>query len=244
LKLAVIADIHGNLEALAEVLADIDRIGADFIINLGDIIGYGPDPENVARLLRSRSIPSVMGNHELGFVRPDFLDWFNETARVSLVMSAALISADTREWLKGLDATLVFEQALFVHGCPPHSVLEYIFQKNDEQLRAIFRNMEERICFVGHTHTLGAISFSDSIIRRLTLGEGPFDLVSHCKYIISVGSVGQPRDGYNYSAKYALWDTANRRLINRFVPYEVSKTAGKIISLGFPRINAVRLGRC
>ena len=244
MKLAVISDIHGNLEALIEVLADIDRVGADSIINLGDIIGYGPDPEDVARLLRSRSIPSVMGNHELGLVLPDFLNWFNETARVSLVMSEALISADTREWLKGLDATLVFEEALFVHGCPPDSISEYIFEKDDEQLRAIFRKMEEQICFVGHTHTLGAISLSNSTIRRSTLKEGTFDLECDCKHIINVGSVGQPRDGYNECAKYTLWDTGNRRIINRFVPYEVSKTAEKIISLGFPRINATRLARC
>jgi diadenosine tetraphosphatase ApaH/serine/threonine PP2A family protein phosphatase len=71
--------------------------------------------------------------------------------------------------------------------------------------------------------------------------EGIFKLDPHSKYIISVGSVGQPRDGYNNSAKYTLWDSGNWRLENRFVPYEASKTAAKIISLGFPLINATRL---
>lgn len=96
MKVAVISDIHGNLEAFTEVLADIDRAGADSIVCLGDLIGYGPNPEEVVRLLRSRSIPSVMGNHELVLASWDFLDWFNETARESLVLSQGLISAGTR----------------------------------------------------------------------------------------------------------------------------------------------------
>lgn len=241
MKVAVISDIHGNLEALTEVLADIDRAGADSIICLGDIIGYGPDPEDVVRLLRSRSIPSVMGNHELAVAKADFLDWFNETARQSLVLSEGLISADTRDWLSGLDATLVFEEALFVHGCPPDSITEYIFELDDEALAIIFSKMEKQICFVGHTHTLEAISFADSTVRRHALKEGMFKLGCQAKYIVSVGSVGQPRDGCNNNAKYTLWNTRQRHLEIRFVPYEVSRTAEKIISLGFPRINAARL---
>jgi predicted phosphodiesterase len=240
-KVAVISDIHGNLEAFREVLADIDRIGADSIICLGDIIGYGPNPEEVVGLLRSRSIPSVMGNHELALVRADFLDWFNETAKESLVLTEGLISADTRHWLTGLDTTLVFEDALFVHGCPPDSITEYIFEWDDEGLEIILTNMDEQICFVGHTHTLEAISLADSTVTHHGLQKGVFELGRQAKYIISVGSVGQPRDGYNNNAKYTMWDTGQSSLEIRFVPYEVSRTAEKIISLGFPRINAVRL---
>ena len=99
MKVAVISDIHGNLEAFREVLADIDKIGADSTICLGDLIGYGPNPEEVVQLLRSRSIPSIMGNHELALARADFLDWFNETARESLVLSEKLISVETRTGL-------------------------------------------------------------------------------------------------------------------------------------------------
>jgi predicted phosphodiesterase len=241
MKVAVISDIHGNLEALTEVLADIDLVGADSIICLGDIIGYGPDPEEVVRLLRSRSVLCVMGNHELALARPDFLDWFNDSARKSLVLSERLISAGTRDWLRGLDATLVFEDALFVHGCPPGSITEYIFEWNDEGLGIIFSKMEQRICFVGHTHTLEAVSFADGAVRHHTLEEGIFKLGAEAKYIISVGSVGQPRDERNNNAKYTLWDTVRSRLEVRFVPYEVSKTAEKIICLGFPQINAHRL---
>ncbi|MGA2224680.1 MAG: metallophosphoesterase [Syntrophobacteraceae bacterium] len=241
MKVAVISDIHGNLEAFREVLADIDKIGADSIICLGDLIGYGPNPEEVVQLLRSRSIPSIMGNHELALARADFLDWFNETARESLVLSESLISAETRNWLRDLDATLVFEEALFVHGCPPDSITEYIFELDDEGLEEIFSKMDNQICFVGHTHTLEAILFADATVRHHSLREGIFTLDSQAKYIISVGSVGQPRDGYNNNAKYALWNTIQKSVEIRFVPYDISKTAEKIISLGFPGINATRL---
>lgn len=241
MKVAVISDIHGNLEAFTGVLADADRAGADSMICLGDIIGYGPNPEEVVQLLRSRGIPSVMGNHELALARADFLEWFNDTARESLVLSEGLISAGTRDWLGSLKATMILEDALFVHGCPPDSISGYIFERDDEELGIIFREMETRICFVGHTHSLEAISWSDFTVRHHALKEGIFELESRSKYIISVGSVGQPRDDYNNCAKYALWDTKQRRLEIRFVPYEVSKTAEKIISLGFPPENASRL---
>ncbi len=101
--------------------------------------------------------------------------------------------------------------------------------------------MDEQICFVGHTHTLEAISLADSTVTHHSLRKGMFKLGYQAKYIISVGSVGQPRDGCNNNAKYTLWDTRQRTLEIRFVPYEVSRTAEKIISLGFPRINAARL---
>ena len=101
--------------------------------------------------------------------------------------------------------------------------------------------MDKQICFVGHTHTLEAISFAGATVRHHDLGEGIFTLDCQSKYIISVGSVGQPRDGYNNNAKFALWDTIQRSVEIRFVPYDISKTAKKIISLGLPGINATRL---
>src|SRR5208337_239643 len=105
MKVAVISDVHANIEALEEVLSDINSAGAESIVCLGDIFGYGPNPEEAVRLIRSLSIPSVMGNHELALVEPAFFDWFNEIAQESLLLSEGLISADTRKWLSGLDAT-------------------------------------------------------------------------------------------------------------------------------------------
>jgi predicted phosphodiesterase len=240
MKVAVISDIHGNIEALREILADIERAGADTIVSLGDNIGYGPDPEEVSRLIRSDNIPSVMGNHELGIARPEFLKWFNESARRSLMLTAELISEETRKWLRGLPASLVFQGGLLVHGFPPDSITKYLFEASDPDLELIFAQMDQRVCFVGHTHTLELIAFEDGLIVHSSPGQEKIGLSRQGKYILNAGSVGQPRDGNN-NAKYVLWDTEENSLEIRFVPYDIATTAEKIIRLGFPRINATRL---
>jgi predicted phosphodiesterase len=204
MKIAVISDIHGNIEAFREVLADTEREGADSIVSLGDNIGYGPDPEEVARLIRSKNIPSAMGNHELGIARPEFLKWFNESARRSLRLTEELISAETREWLVGLPASLDFQGGLFVHGCPPDSITKYLFEIGDSDLEPILEQMAQRVCFVGHTHTLELIAFENGFIVHSSPGQREIiRLGVEGKYIVNAGSVGQPRDGDNH-AKYVL----------------------------------------
>jgi putative phosphoesterase len=240
MKIAVISDIHGNIEALREVLADIERLGADSIISLGDNIGYGPDPEEVSQFIRSNNIPSVMGNHEQGIVRPEFLKWFNESARRSIVLTEELISDETRDWVCGLPASLVFQGGLFVHGFPPDSITKYLFEVNDSDLELLFEQMDQQICFVGHTHTLELITYEDGLVVHSAPGQQKIVLGGQEKYILNAGSVGQPRDGNN-NAKYVLWDTAENSVEIRFVPYDIATTAEKIISLGFPQINATRL---
>ncbi|MFZ0927740.1 MAG: metallophosphoesterase family protein [Syntrophobacteraceae bacterium] len=241
MKVAVISDVHANIEALEQVLSDINSAGAESIVCLGDIFGYGPNPEEAVRLIRSLSIPSVMGNHELALVEPAFFDWFNEIAQESLLLSEGLISADTRNWLSRLDATLIFQGALFVHGCPPASITEYIFEWSDAGLGSLFRQTEQKICFVGHTHTLESVSFTGGKIRHHALRQGIFNVNGNARYIIAAGSVGQPRDGNNNNAKYIIWDSIEQTVEIRFVPYDIAKTAAKIVALGFPEYNARRL---
>lgn len=240
MKIAVISDIHGNIEALREVLSDIEQVGANAIVSLGDNIGYGPDPEEVAQVIRTNNIPSVMGNHELGIVRPEFLRWFNESARKSIMITEELISDETRDWLGGLPASLVFQGGLFVHGLPPDSITKYLFEANDSDLEILFEQTAQQICFVGHTHTLELITFEDGLVVHSTPGQQKIALGREGKYILNTGSVGQPRDGNN-NAKYVLWDTVENSIEIRFVPYDIATTSEKIMSLGFPRINATRL---
>lgn len=240
MKTAVISDIHGNLEAFREVLDDIGQNGADAVVSLGDNIGYGPDPEEVSQIIRNRNIPSVMGNHELGIARPEHLGWFNPLARKSLEITESLLSPATKEWLGRLEATFIFRDCLFVHGCPPNSITAYLFEASDSRLRTTMGKMEQPLCFVGHTHTLELISREGRKILRSELRKGKVELAEGGKYIVNVGSVGQPRDGER-SAKYVIWNSSERTVETRFVPYDAAKTAGKIIALGFPRINATRL---
>ena len=240
MRLGIISDIHGNIEAFKEVLADIDQSGVDGVACLGDNIGYGPEPEEVVRLIRKRNIPCIMGNHELVVVDPRYLFAMNPTAARSSVLTRDLLSLGTIDYIHGLKPSMTFHGALCVHGCPPESMTTYLFELSKVQLNRLFLTMKEEICFVGHTHTLEIVSFNGGEVTRVPLQEGSTTLKKGQKYMINVGSVGQPRDGNN-NAKYVVWDNETRILEVRFVSYEIGKTAEKIISLGFPRIYADRL---
>jgi len=240
LKLTVISDIHGNFEALKAVLADIDRLGLDTVVSLGDNIGYGPEPDQVVKLLRSRNIPSLMGNHELALVDPNCLSLFNSKAKRSLLQTKQLLSKESLAYLKTLPFSMSVNASLLVHGCPPASVKTYIIQVSPEKLTAIFNRMEHRLCMVGHTHELRLISYADGQVSTALLKQGVRTLAEESEYIVNAGSVGQPRDGNN-NAKYVIWDSANRTLEVRFVPYNIKRTVDKIIALGLPKSHADRL---
>jgi predicted phosphodiesterase len=240
LRLAIISDIHGNLEAFKQVLADIDASSVDGVACLGDNIGYGPDPEEVVRIIRQRDIPCVMGNHELAVVDSQCLRMMNPSARTSLCLTKKLISRDTVRYITGLKPSMAFHGSLCVHGCPPDSVTTYLFQVTGPRLRQIFMAMKSKMCFVGHTHDLNIISFDGREITWDCLGQGVVALRKDRQYVVNVGSVGQPRDGNNH-AKYVIWDTASGTIEVKFIPYDIGATASKILALGFPEFNAKRL---
>ena len=240
MRVAIISDIHSNLEAFRQVLTDIDQSAVDRVVCLGDNVGYGPEPEGVVNLIRDQDIPCVLGNHELAIVEPKYQDLMNPNARESLLLTQKLISPHTLDYMKGLKASLVFQGSLCVHGCPPDSVITYLFQVSRAKLKEIFLSMKEKICFVGHTHNLGIIQFDGKEITRSPLSKGVHPLEAKQRYIINVGSVGQPRDGDN-KAKYVIWDTASHQVDVRYVAYDIAKTASRILELGFPEFNAQRL---
>jgi len=240
MRIAIVSDIHSNLAAFEEVLADIDRVKADRIVSLGDNIGYGPDPEEVLQLVRQRNILSIMGNHELGLVDPSFLSWFNYSARRSLEINSELLSPLSLTSLRTLEATLILHGCLFVHGVPPDSTTRYLFEVSERELLQIFRGVDQELAFVGHTHALQLIACDGRRLRHARLREGPITLEAGWKYLINAGSVGQPRDG-DHHAKYLIWDRDARLLEVRFVPYDIARTVHRIRALGLPTINADRL---
>ena len=240
MRIAVISDIHGNLEAFRRVLEDIEEQDVRKVVCLGDNIGYGPEPDEVVRLVEERHIPCVMGNHELGLVKPEFLSWFNRSARRSLLMTKNMLTPDSVEYMRSLPPFLVMSGGLFVHGCPPDRMTTYLFELSDHELESLFTELDQSVVFVGHTHDLCAVSFDGHGVRHFGLGRGSMNLREGFRYIINVGSVGQPRDGNN-NAKYVIWSKEPHAVEVRFVPYDIARTADKIIELGLPAINASRL---
>lgn len=241
MKIAVLSDIHGNLEALEAVSADLRQRGADRVICLGDNIGYGPDPEAVVRHLRRQSYFSILGNHELALCDPKARRWFNFQAAENNIATAALLSPESREYCESLPLSLEFGGALFVHGFPPDSVFQYLTRQSDEKLLALLTGATESLIFLGHTHKLELIRLTKGVIRRQPLAQGKIRLVPGEKYIVNGGSVGQPRDG-DRLAKYLLWDIKAASLETLFVDYDRTTTMDKIRALGFPESYASRLG--
>lgn len=240
MRIAVLSDIHGNLEAFREVLRDLEVVQPDRVVCLGDAVGYGPDPETVVRLLQSHGIPTVLGNHEWALAHPNHLEWFNPSARLSLERTAELLSPEILRIVTAWPVTIHVEGALCVHGCPPDSVTRYLFEVVPEEFPVLFSTYAEPLCFVGHTHQLRWVRWDgDRGSSGRLLGE-VLRLHPSDRYIINVGSVGQPRDGDN-RAKYVVWDTTAQTVQVHRVPYDIAKTAEKILALGFPRINADRL---
>ncbi|MCF8025122.1 MAG: metallophosphatase family protein [Desulfobacteraceae bacterium] len=240
MKFAVISDIHGNAAAFREVLKDMEKTEVSGIYCLGDNIGYGPEPEEAVRLLRERDIPSVIGNHELAVKEPGFLNWFNPLARVSLEKTMGLLSGQTFDYIEGLPFCIVEHNCRFVHGFPPDSATEYLFEIVPERLRQALDQLEERICFVGHTHELMLVSQNGKGITKRPLKRETVLLDTNCRYIVNIGSVGQPRDGNN-NAKYVIFDDQAFELEIRSVSYNVTETVNKIFRAGLPEQHAWRL---
>jgi len=240
MKISIISDIHGNLEAFNEVLADIKKIGTDASICLGDMIGYGPDPEEVVSIIRELEIPTIMGNHELIIVDPKYIEWFNPLARESILKTLPMLSKGSVDYISGLKTYAIHHGARFVHGVPPDSVITYLFQIEEPVFCDIFEKMKEKICFVGHTHKLEIVSYSGGAVIRAPLKKGCLHLHADKKYIVNVGSVGQPRDGNN-NAKYLIWDTAKNTIEVKYIPYHIARVTNKIIEAGLPEAHAERL---
>jgi predicted phosphodiesterase len=240
MKFAILSDIHGNATALKKIFKDIESFPIDLIISLGDNIGYGPEPEEVINLMRERKIPSVIGNHEMAINRPRFLSWFNPSAKASLEMTKRLMSTSSINYISKLAYCMVLNKCRFVHGFPPGSATIYLFELSDEKIKTAFDKMHEWICFLGHTHLLEIIAHDGKNLSKRSLEEETIELDPLKKYLINVGSVGQPRDGNN-QAKYVLWDTESKLLTVRYVTYDIADTVKKIYRAGLPEQHAWRL---
>ncbi|NCC24143.1 MAG: metallophosphoesterase [Deltaproteobacteria bacterium] len=239
MRLAVISDIHGNLAALEAVLADIDAQVPDHVLCAGDVVGYGPEPEECLNLVRERDIPCVMGNHEQGVAFPMTRSWFNPQSRKAVDLTAKLISASSLEYISGLPRFLVQDGCRVVHGFPPDEIRTYLFALDADELASRFPKMNEKANFVGHTHELELVTWDGRVVARRPVQEGIYP-VGEQAFVCNVGSVGQPRDG-DPRAKYVLWDDTRRTVEVRCVPYDIERTVARIREQGFPEISAKRL---
>jgi predicted phosphodiesterase len=152
MRIAIISDIHGNLDAFNQVLADIDRSDVDEIICLGDNIGYGPEPDQVIKTIEARQISSVIGNHELAVIQPKFLKWFNPIARKSLEKSLPLLSDQSLSYISKQKSYFVTHGCRFVHGFPPDSALIYMLSVRSSQKAGLKKYEGKYLLCRSHPH--------------------------------------------------------------------------------------------
>ena len=206
----------------------------DRILVLGDIVGYGPDPNAVIARLRAIRARAVMGNHDQAMLDPSLLDWFNPHAAAAARWTQTVLTPDSRRYLASLPRYGRLGPHRYVHGSPRKPYLwEYIL--DDLQALEILVQLGRRLCFFGHTH-----------LPRIFTEEGedvpePDEWISlPPAALVNPGSVGQPRDG-NPEAAFAVVDLATPAVRFLRVPYEVATTQAKIREAGLPEVEAARL---
>jgi diadenosine tetraphosphatase ApaH/serine/threonine PP2A family protein phosphatase len=243
-RYAVLSDVHGNLEALSTVLADAASEGALGILCLGDAVGYGADPVPCIELLGERSTRMVAGNHEHGALGLLDVRWFNSAARAAALWTRDRLGADHQSFLSGLPLATTHGEATCVHASPRRPE-EWDYLLSAEDGFQAFGDFATRLCFVGHSHRPGVWSLGSSGPAYEDLAGPAFHdhrIPFHDgrRYIINVGSVGQPRDR-DPRAAYVLWDEDERSVTLRRVTYDHKAAAAKILRAGLPRALADRL---
>jgi diadenosine tetraphosphatase ApaH/serine/threonine PP2A family protein phosphatase len=236
----VISDIHSNLEAFEAVVQDAGPV--DQVWCLGDVVGYGPDPNACVELLRSRSHLCIAGNHDWATLGKLDLRDFNSDARQANLWNREQLTPDNLAYLESLPQTLVEGQFTLAHGSPRHPIWEYIIYATTAQ--ASFEYFDTQHCLVGHTHTPVAYRLDnedgDEVCETIPPSlDGPLKLGPE-RLIINPGSVGQPRDG-DPRASYLVLDTDALTAQHRRVEYAVERTQAKMEKHGLPMRLVMRL---
>ncbi len=239
MRALVISDVHANLTALEAVLADAGTV--DEVWCLGDVVGYGPDPNEVVGRLRSLpNLTCMLGNHDVAVLGQMNFAVFNNDARKSLIWQQKAISPENRAFLESLPKdTQVKGKVSLAHGSPRDPVWEYVL--NTLTARLNFEAFETPYCFVGHSHIQCMFRY-DEERDRVTLDVPMPGQVTRLtpRAILNPGSVGQPRDR-DHRAAYAIFDQENDFWEPRRVPYDFDAVQKRIRELGLPEKHAARL---
>ena len=223
MRIAIVSDIHSNYVALETVLAAIGSF--DQLWNLGDTIGYGPQPNQCMATMRERATVMVAGNHDLACIDKVDLTDFNADARIANIWNGQQLEAEHRAALADAPPIqAIDEHFLVVHGSPREPVWEYLLTR--DQSRENFEVFEQQVCFMGHSHV-------PLIFRRLRDGTCPNPTIPAngdtlafepgIRYFVNPGSVGQPRN-QDPRAAYAILDTEAATVRFMRVEYDIAKT--------------------
>ncbi len=239
MRTLVLSDIHANLTALEAVIQDAARF--DRVFCLGDVVGYGPDPNECISLLQTLpQLDVIMGNHDAALCGIIDINRFNYEAQRALNIQASMLSAASRDWLELLDIEKDISEIHMAHGSPREPIWEYL--TSNYLALANFPAFSSQICLVGHTHVPSIFELNNAHKVRLLLPKQGDLWRSSKRFILNPGSVGQPRDG-NPRASYVLFDDEEQTWQFRRVAYDIPAVQNRMRALGLPSKHVERLER-
>ena len=241
MRVAVITDIHSNLPALEAVLAEIGGAGVDEVWCLGDVVGYGAQPDECTAAVRDSCDVCLVGNHDLAVLGELDISSFSAAAAEAATWTRDRIAESSAEFLRGLSAQGEREEVGLFHASPRDPVWEYVLSV--EQAEECMDLQPQRVALIGHSHV--ALFFAEAEdeggrTRAAQAGDGATQDVAERNWLINPGSVGQPRDGDPRAAWLEL-DTSQWTVRFHRVTYDIDRAAEPIVSAGLPQHLAERL---
>lgn len=238
MKAAIIGDIHSNLEALNAVIKNIKKRRIKRIFCVGDLVGYGANPNECIELCIEEANAIVAGNHDWATIDKTDVRAFNPAAAEAICWTRKNTKKENLDKLKNLKLHNAVDNILLVHASPNNpTAWKYLFSL--EEFEHEFSHFKEQVCFIGHSHIPSA-AFQDANGYADFLSENPFPLIRKRKYIVNVGSVGQPRD-LDPRASYAIYDGNDDSIEIIRLEYNIPLAQQKIIDAGLPEVLADRL---
>jgi len=233
MKYAIISDVHGNLEALQKAINSIESEKPDKIICLGDLVGYGANPNECVDMVKELTNNVVVGNHDYAAIGKLNLNYFNVFARASAIWTKKELTNNNYKYLTELPLTIEDNDCLFVHGSPSEpEEWRYIISENDTISE--YKHFNHKLCFVGHSHIPGIYSNIRGSLNS------PSKLKNDEKCIVNVGSIGQPRDG-DMRLAYVNYDSQKNTIEIVRENYDVKRAAQKIFDTELPETLGYRL---
>jgi len=241
MRIAILSDAHGNLEATRAVFADIDEfVKPDEIWFLGDAVGYGPQPSEVLALIRTRAHFMLRGNHDTALFDPAALEDLNPRARVALEWTLDKVERADVDFLRKLPIYREDEaNDIFLSHASPYEPNQWHYIFTQENAEKAFSSVKNSIIITGHSH-LTLCFTKKKVLTGQQLGMGEIELAPGARYLLNPGSVGQPRDS-DPRASYAVLDTEKKVFSVRRVEYDIASVARKIAEAGLPLFLAERL---
>jgi predicted phosphodiesterase len=238
MRILIVSDIHANLTALEAVLSDAGEVDATWC--LGDLVGYGPDPnECITRVRQLQNLVCVIGNHDAAALDQINVDNFNPDARTALIWTNKTLNQESRKFLKNLPGVIVREDVTLVHGSPRQPVWEYLLDTKTATIN--FDYFETPFCFVGHTHLPVIFHLPDEMFgAHLIVPEPYMQFTMAPKAILNPGSVGQPRDR-NPMASYAIYTDDQNKWEFKRVRYDISAVQERMEAVNLPIRHIQRL---